>query len=79
MHAGFKLFNKLVDKTGGIDFRLPVCMAYSGLDDSSMRDFMRDQATLFEGQENHIHYSRIGATVGTYSGPNAFAIGFFSN
>ncbi|MDO5456035.1 MAG: DegV family protein [Eubacteriales bacterium] len=79
MHAGFKLFSKLVDKTGGIDFRLPVCMAYSGLDDSSMRDFMSDQATLFEGQENHIHYSRIGATVGTYSGPNAFAIGFFSN
>ena len=77
MRSAYKLFGKLVEKTGGIDYRLPVCMAYSGLDDSNMNEFMSEQSGLFEGQEARIHMSRIGATVGTYSGPDAFAIGFF--
>lgn len=73
----FRMFTQLVEKTGGIDFSLPICMAYSGLSDGNMRDYMKQEASLFEGQENHIHVMQFGPTVGTYSGPGAFAIGFF--
>lgn len=73
----YRLFSQLVDETGGIDFSLPVCMAYSGLTDENMRRYMQKEAALFEGRENEIHVVQFGATVGTYSGPDAFAIGYF--
>ena len=74
---GFELLTEMVQNTGGIDFSLPVCMSYSGLSDANMQEFMKDQAALFEGKENSVYKMQFGATVGTYSGPGAFAIGFF--
>ena len=74
---GYRLFSELVEKAGGIDFSLPVCMAYAGLSDDNMRDYMKKEAALFEGKEDSVHIIQFGATVGTYSGPGAFAIGFF--
>lgn len=74
----FRLFTRLIEERGGIDFSLPVCMAYSGLSDENMRRYMEKEAALFEGREEEAHVVQFGATVGTYSGPDAFAIGFFS-
>ena len=73
----YRLFSQLVDETGGIDFSLPVCMAYSGLSDENMRRYMKKESALFEGREREVHAVQFGATVGTYSGPDAFAIGYF--
>ena len=73
----YRLFSQLVEETGGIDFSLPVCMAYSGLSDESMRRYMEKEAALFKGWEREVHVMQFGATVGTYTGPDAFAIGFF--
>ena len=73
----FSLFTELVEKTGGIDFSKPVCMAYSGLSDANMLEFMAQEASLFEGKEDKVYKMQFGATVGTYSGPGAFAIGYF--
>jgi fatty acid-binding protein DegV len=52
-------------------------MAYSGLSDENMRRYMEKEAALFKGWEREVHVMQFGATVGTYSGPDAFAIGFF--
>ena len=73
----FSLFTELVKKTGGIDFSKPVCMAYSGLSDANMLEYMAQEASLFEGKEDKVYKMQFGATVGTYSGPDAFAIGYF--
>ena len=73
----FHLFTELVEKTGGIDFSKPVCMAYSGLSDANMLEYMAQEASLFEGKEDNVYKMQFGATVGTYSGPDAFAIGYF--
>ncbi|MDO5475752.1 MAG: DegV family protein [Eubacteriales bacterium] len=73
----YQMFTEFVEEAGGIDFSLPVCMAYSGLSDENMREYMMREAALFEGNENSVHKMQFGATVGTYSGPGAFAIGFF--
>ena len=77
MNGAYKLFSKLIDKAGGIDSRFPVCLSYSGLSDAGMREYMEKSAEMFSEFKDRIHFSRIGATVGTYSGPNAIAIGFF--
>lgn len=74
---GFKLFSDLVRETGGIDFGLPICMAYAGVSDANMLEYMEKEREIFEGKEDIIHQMQFGATVGTYSGPGAFAIGFF--
>lgn len=76
-YDSFKVFTQLVEEAGGIDFSMPVCMSYSGLTDRKMLDYMKKEAALFEGREKSIHRTRFGATIGTYSGPDAFAIGFF--
>ena len=73
----YQILTQSVEDAGGIDFTLPVCMSYSGLSDEYMQVYMRQEAGLFEGKENQFHRTRFGPTVGTYSGPGAFAIGFF--
>ena len=78
-NKAYCLFTELVQKTGGIDFSKPVCMAYSGLSDANMLEYMTQEAALFEGKEDKVYKMQFGATVGTYSGPDAFAIGFFHN
>ncbi len=74
---GYELMSEMIRNTGGIDFSLPVCLAWSGLSDANMLDYMKDQADLFEGNESSVYRMQFGATVGSYSGPGAFAIGFF--
>lgn len=73
----FRMFTELVEEVGGIDFSMPVCMAWSGCSDENMRAYMKKEAALFEGMENHVHVMQFGATSGTYSGSGGFAIGFF--
>ena len=77
--SAYKQFTKLVMKTGGINPRLPVCLAYSGVSDAPIHDFMEAQPELFDGLEGNIQFTQIGPTVGTYTGPGAIALGYYSN
>ena len=77
--AAYRLFSNLVGKTGGIDTRLPVCISYAGVSDKSMHNFMKQQPDLFSGLEGKLHFSQIGPTIGTHLGPDAIALGYYSN
>ena len=81
--AGRAQLAHLVEGEGGIDLAMPHVAAYSGIDDSAMRDFLRGSAGLFgvdsadEAGLASIPTSGIGATIGTHVGPGAIALAFF--
>lgn len=82
--AGRAQLAHLVEGEGGIDLAMPHVAAYSGIDDSAMRDFLRGSAGLFgvdpadEAGLASIPTSGIGATIGTHVGPGAIGVAFFA-
>ena len=72
------LLMQFVEKTGGIDFEKPVCLAYAGFSDEVLRKYMQDSARLYAGNEEKLQIAKVGATIGTYSGPGAIALAFFT-
>lgn len=68
---------EFVNKTGGIDFTRPICLAYSGFNDDVLKKYVEDSKVLYEGNEDKLQYATVGATIGTYSGPGAIALACF--
>lgn len=74
---GKNKLNELIQQTGGIDFDMPYCLAYSGLDDSLLKKYIVDSEDLYRGQVEELPISMIGSTIGTHAGPGAIAAAFF--
>lgn len=75
---GNNLLMQLISKSGGIDFEMPYATAYSGLEDSLLKKYLRDSAFLWEGEIGEIPSYCIGSTIGTHVGPGAIAVAFFA-
>ena len=69
---------QFVQEMGGIDFDRPVCLGYTGFDDAFLQKYIRDSAFLYEGHEECLQITSVGATIGTYAGPGAIALAFFA-
>jgi len=69
---------EMVGRYGGIDFDRPYCLAYSGFSDTVIRKYIEDSKNLYEGHEDDLPIAVAGATIGTYAGPGAIAVAFFS-
>lgn len=61
----------------GIDFTRPLCLAYSGLDDSMLKKYIADSAELWEGNVDALPVATVGCAIGTHAGPGAVAVAFF--
>ena len=77
VHGGMLM--TLVEKSGGINFEMPFALAYSGLDDTLLRKYIADSASLYDGKADTLPVHTIGSTIGTHVGPGAIAVAFFSN
>ena len=71
------MLTQFIDELGGIDFDRPVCLAYSGFDDSFLKKYVKDSAHIYAGHEDVLQTAYVGSTIGTYSGPGAIAVAFF--
>lgn len=75
---GRNLLNQKVEKTGGIDFSMPLALGYTGLSDAVLKKYIEDSAALWAGHtEGELPVHTIGATIGTHVGPGAVAVAFF--
>ena len=74
---GNNLLMRFVEKSGGIDFTMPYTLAYSGLDDTLLRKYIRDSEVLYKGRTDELPICAIGSTIGTHVGPGAVAVAFF--
>lgn len=74
---GNNMLMQNVKESGGIDFSMPYCLGYTGLDDSLLQKYIKDSAVLWEGKTDHLPITTIGSTIGTHAGPGAIGVAFF--
>ena len=75
---GHNMLRELAEKQG-IDFDMPFALAYSGLDDTLLRKYIADSASLYADRTTELPIYTIGSTISTHAGPGAVAVAFFSN
>lgn len=74
---GNNLLVQEIEKTTGIDFTRPYCLAYSGFDNAMLQKYIADSRTLWEGHTEALPIRTIGAAIGTHIGPGAIGVAFF--
>lgn len=74
---GNNMLMRNVKESGGIDFSMPYCLGYTGLDDTLLQKYIRDSAVLWEGKTDNLPITTIGSTIGTHAGPGAIGVAFF--
>ncbi len=75
---GNNLLVQEIGKAGGVDFRKPILLGYTGLSDALLKKYVADSAPLWEGRRRNLPQSIVGSVVGTHVGPNAVAVAFFA-
>ena len=75
---GNNLLVQEIQKAGGVDFKKPVLLGYTGLSDMLLQKYIADSAALWQGYAEQLPVSIVGSVVGTHAGPGAVAVAFFS-
>ena len=73
---GNNFLNKEIMETG-IEYRLPVAAAYSGLDRTKLDHYIEDSRSIWEGVIVEIPVSQLGSTIGTHAGPGTIVVAYF--
>ncbi len=71
------LLNQLV-REKGVDFSMPHCVIWSGLDDSLLKKYVEDSRALWADSVSQLPTHMIGSTIGTHIGPGAVGVAFFA-
>lgn len=75
---GNNLLVQEIAKAGGVDFKKPLMLGYTGLSDALLRKYIADSAALWEGRREALPVSIVSSVVGTHVGPGAVAVAFFA-
>lgn len=73
------MLTTLVEKRGGIDFKMPYCLAYTGFSEEKVDKYISESSELWINHSNDIPRVIVGATIGTHIGPGSIGIAFFAN
>ncbi len=80
---GSKMGNNLlvqeIEKAGGVDFKKPVLLGYTGLSDALLLKYIEDSKHIWDKGLETVRYTTIGSVIGTHAGPGAVAVAFFKN
>jgi DegV family protein with EDD domain len=74
---GNNLLIQQIAAHGGIDFSMPYCVGYSGLDDTLLQKYIKDSASIWQDKIDDLPVSTVGSTIGTHAGPGAICVSFF--
>jgi DegV family protein with EDD domain len=75
---GNNMLRQEIERGNGIDFSMPLCLGYTGLDDSILQKYIADSACLWEGKTDELPISTIGSTIGTHTGPGGICVAYFA-
>lgn len=73
----FHLLNKLIDKYGPVDYDLPYAFAYSCVDNTMIKKYLKLYGFNNKNDDVDNQIYLIGSTIGTHAGPCAYAIAYF--
>lgn len=68
---------KEIEKSGGVDFSMPILLGYTGHDRYLLDKYIGDSSALWEGNIGELRDTLIGSVIGTHVGPGAVAAAFF--
>ena len=74
---GKNLLNQAVEKSGGIDFDMPLSLGYTGLSTKLLDKYVEDSRYLWEDYTDALLCVSVGAAIGTHVGPGAIALAYF--
>ncbi len=74
---GNNLLVEEIQKSGGVDFDMPVLLGYTGLTDNLLLKYIDDSKPLWDNSSEELRYTSIGSVIGTHAGPGAIAVAFF--
>ena len=72
------MLTEFIINRGGVDFSMPVMLAYSGTDDALLKGYIDNSRSLWEGHLDSLPATMIGSTISTHAGPGAIAVAFFA-
>ncbi|MDO5475933.1 MAG: DegV family protein [Eubacteriales bacterium] len=67
-----------IRRSGGIDRDMPCCLGFTGVTTDVLTGFLEANAAEYMDQIRDLPIVPVGATVGTYAGPGAVALGYFN-
>ena len=74
---GNNLLVQEIEKAGGVDFKKPLLLGYTGLSDLLLQKYVEDSKALWETGTDSLRFAPIGSVIGTHAGPGAIAVAFF--
>lgn len=74
---GCNMLREEITKCHGIDFSMPLCLGYTGLSDTLLQKYIKDNSDLWISQMAELPISSIGSTIGTHTGPGGICVAFF--
>lgn len=75
---GNNLLAEHIKASGGVDFKKPYFLGYTGLSDALIQKYIADSETLWKDHTDSLSVATVGATIGTHVGPGAIGVAFFS-
>ena len=63
----------------GVDFSMPLLLGYTGLSDNTLRQYIQDSQSLWQGQVSDLDCVQLSSVVGTHAGPGAVAVAYFKS
>ena len=74
---GNNLLVQQIESAGGVDFRKPLLLGYTGLSDALLEKYVADSHHLWAESEQPLTRCVVGSVIGTHAGPGAVAVAFF--
>ena len=75
---GNNLLISEIQSAGGVDFKKPLMLGYTGLSDTLLMKYLKDNEALWQEAGGDLPIAVIGSVVGTHAGPGAIAAAFFA-
>lgn len=66
-----------IEKTGGVDFDMPLLLGYTGLSDHLLQKYVEDSREMWVNGTDSLNSTIVGSVIGTHVGPGAIAVSFF--
>lgn len=78
--ASHKMMNDSIEACGGIDFSMPVVIAYAGdLSDGIVQKYLDDSTQIYKDHVDQLKIGQLGCVIGTHTGPGAIVVSFVPN
>ena len=62
----------------GVDFSMPIVLGFTGTSDKLLKDYIEASNSIWEGNLSELECTQVCSVIGTYAGPGAVAVAFFS-